>query len=174
MHVLPAVYLEITNTKHLLTGAGKLLVFCVYFSQVWCGDSWPYDERIDAATNGTIIVFGARTIYYTTVSFVLYFIPMIVVSLAYTAIVCKLWSSRPPGEVVQATVNGQSTRLRNNKKVSMILEISSDTLLIYFIARYRWLCLKIDWSILIPSLVWDRYNRMQIPTEIQWAYESGL
>jgi hypothetical protein len=82
---------------------------------VWCGDAWPYEEQVDAA-NRTLVVFKARTVYYTTVSFVLYFVPMVVVSLAYTAIVYKLWSRRPPGEDLM-TVDGRSTQLRTNKKV---------------------------------------------------------
>lgn len=64
-----------------------------------------------------------RTIYYTFVTLVLYFVPVLVMSLAYVVIVGKLWSHRRPGEgrdfdmsaQLELTVKKKVTQRRTTK-----------------------------------------------------------
>jgi hypothetical protein len=64
-----------------------------------------------------------RTLYYTLVTLVLYFVPVVVMSLAYAAIVGKLWSHRRPGEGRDFDMSAQ-LELSVKKKVRFLCENS--------------------------------------------------
>lgn len=86
-------------------------------TEVWCGESWPYVEIVDPLTNQTTTEFWSRTIYYILLSSILYWIPMVVLSLAYTAIVYKLWVHKTPGEeMVEAPVRVKVKRKVGSKR----------------------------------------------------------
>lgn len=83
----------------------------------WCDDAWPVHEEIMPGANGTQIVIHSmpsRSIYYTVVSVVLYVVPMCIMTIAYTVIIIKLWSSTTPGETVDKRVEQQA---RTKRKV---------------------------------------------------------
>ena len=60
-----------------------------------CADVWPEVVTVDRATH------PSRSFYYTFVSIVLYFFPIVIMSFAYCFIILKL-SQRPPGEYVDS------------------------------------------------------------------------
>ena len=82
--------------------------------EIWCQDNWPEVRTFDTSLNGTVLTYPSRTWYYTLVSLVLYFIPIVVMSIAYLLIIAKLWSSQVPGE----THSESSTQVKNKRKVS--------------------------------------------------------
>ncbi|ELU17570.1 hypothetical protein CAPTEDRAFT_62906, partial [Capitella teleta] len=79
-------------------------------TEIWCDDAWPRD------THST-----ARQLYYTFISLVLYFVPIAVMSIAYSVIICKLWSRLPPGEQLSATAHSQVQLKRKVVKMLIIL-----------------------------------------------------
>ncbi len=66
-----------------------------------CSDEWPTVETMDPQTGLPHVSHPSRTFYYTFISIVLYFFPILVMSFAYCFIIMKL-SRRPPGEYVDA------------------------------------------------------------------------
>lgn len=60
----------------------------------------------------------ARRIYYTFVSVVLFFIPIVVMSLAYIMIIWKLWSAQIPGERLE---NENRNQIRVKRKIVVML-----------------------------------------------------
>ena len=78
----------------------------------WCDDEWPVS--FDVQNNVTVHSMPSRTAYYVTVSIVLYFIPMIIMTLAYSRIIMKLWMSAIPVEKMDKRVEAQA---RARKKV---------------------------------------------------------
>ena len=61
--------------------------------------------------------YPSRTFYYTFISVVLYFFPILVMSVAYSLIVWRLWSSQMPGERVESEVRAQN---KIKKRVSRV------------------------------------------------------
>ena len=82
----------------------------------WCDDDWPVS--IDIQVNNTISSMPSRTAYYVTVSVVLYFIPLIVMTFAYSLIIMKLWMSAIPVEKMDKRVEAQA---RARKKVLQLI-----------------------------------------------------
>lgn len=64
----------------------------------WCDDDWPVEEEV--VGNFTRTTMPLRTAYFVSVSVVLYFIPMVVMSLAYGVIILKLKTTHIPGEIM--------------------------------------------------------------------------
>ena len=50
----------------------------------------------------------SRTIYFTFISVLLYFLPIIIMTVAYSLIIWRLWSSSLPGERVESEVRAQN------------------------------------------------------------------
>ena len=66
------------------------------FFQVFCADSWPITELTDSNTGRIHIVTHFRSLYYLLVTLIMFFLPMIVTTAAYMAIVYRLWSHQTP------------------------------------------------------------------------------
>lgn len=71
-------------------------------TEVWCDDAWPPEVITDAAGQVISVSHQSRALYYTLVTVVLFFIPIVVMTTAYTIIIWKLWVSRLPGEQLQS------------------------------------------------------------------------
>lgn len=85
--------------------------------EVWCDDTWPgkYDEdKIRIETTNSMKM---RSAYFISVSVIMYFIPMLVMGIAYAVIIHKLWISTIPGELVDSRVQQQA---RTKKKVPLL------------------------------------------------------
>ncbi|CAH1793439.1 unnamed protein product [Owenia fusiformis] len=80
--------------------------------EIWCDDIWPVG-----------LTFRPRTIYYTFVAVVLYFFPVIVMTIAYSVIIWRLSSSRVPGDSIHTDQRSQEYKKRrvNNMLVSILL-----------------------------------------------------
>ena len=83
--------------------------------EIWCGDTWPVLQRIDPVTNMSVVVHPSRTFYYTFISIVLYFVPIAIMTFAYSLIMWKLWRKQTPGERIDTEVNAQ---MRMKRKVN--------------------------------------------------------
>lgn len=84
------------------------------YTERWCDDSWPVETRITPGSNITISYMPSRTIYFSFVSAMLYFVPMIVMALAYSVIIRKLRMNTMPGERVDT---GYATQQKTKRKV---------------------------------------------------------
>lgn len=109
--------------------SSPLLIYRQQFSRVWldhveiwCDDTWPPHVTSDPVTGQQTITYPARRIYYTCISVVLYFLPISVMSLAYSFIIWRLWSKAPPGERIGREVKSQE---RIKKKVGIRKLIST-------------------------------------------------
>ena len=75
--------------------------------EIWCDDTWPGITTVDSVTGSTSISYPSRTLYYTFISLVLYFFPIVIMSFAYSFIIAKLWSNRQPGEFTDNRTSAQ-------------------------------------------------------------------
>jgi hypothetical protein len=64
----------------------------------WCADDWPRLYKINDKNCIDGIDEPLRKIYYTFISCVLFFIPVIIMSICYCLIISKLWGTKIPGE----------------------------------------------------------------------------
>ena len=71
-------------------------------NEIWCDDTWTTQMR---------------RIYYTLTSIALYFLPCIIMSVAYIFIMVTLWSSKLPGEHIKSV---ERASRRRTKKVSAV------------------------------------------------------
>ena len=86
------------------------------YTERWCDDSWPVKTRIIPGTNYTEVYMPARTIYFTFVSAVMYFFPMLVMALAYSIIIGKLRANKIPGERIEDP--GRAAQQKIKRKVN--------------------------------------------------------
>ncbi|KAH3797412.1 hypothetical protein DPMN_150993 [Dreissena polymorpha] len=82
------------------------------YTESWCDDSWPVQRKHVYGSNMTIDYMPSRTIYFTFVSAVLYFLPMVAMSISYTIIIIKLGRKTTPGEQLNAGLVAQQKRKR--------------------------------------------------------------
>src|SRR6218665_1603531 len=72
--------------------------------ETWCDDTWPPTRSCDPLTREWTISYPTRALYYTLISTVLFFCPIIVMTFVYSSIIWKLWSSRVPGERTETEI----------------------------------------------------------------------
>ncbi|XP_070184995.1 substance-P receptor-like [Littorina saxatilis] len=84
------------------------------YTEQWCDDNWPITYVWDSNLNRTVPDQPARRGYYVFVCVVLFFLPCVVMSLAYALISWTLWAAQVPGERTSKDIKDQ-TKLR--KKV---------------------------------------------------------
>ena len=77
-------------------------------TEIWCQDTWPVEYTVEAGTNTTVVSHPHRMIYYTFISVMLYFLPIVIMTLTYSLIIYQLWSSAMPGERVESEVRAQN------------------------------------------------------------------
>ncbi|KAK3090155.1 hypothetical protein FSP39_009529 [Pinctada imbricata] len=86
--------------------------------EVWCDDTWPSINDNENTFQETTKSMKMRSAYFISVSVIMYFIPMLVMGIAYAVIIHKLWISTIPGELVDSRVQQQA---RTKKKVIVML-----------------------------------------------------
>lgn len=96
------------------------------YTERWCDDTWPVVTKIIPGSNQTISYMPSRTIYFTFVSAVLYFFPMIVMTIAYSVIIRKLRLSTIPGERVNAGYEAQQ-KVKRKVYISLLQFLSSSS-----------------------------------------------
>jgi len=55
---------------------------------------------VDPETHELTVTRPLRTAYYSFISAVLFFLPIVIMTVAYVLIIWKLWSSKRPGEAL--------------------------------------------------------------------------
>ena len=95
--------------------SSPLLIYRQQFSrqwldhvEIWCDDTWLVVKTIDPLTGMPVVSVPSRTFYYTFISVVLYFVPIIVMTVAYSFIIYRLWSARIPGERIESEIRSQT------------------------------------------------------------------
>lgn len=74
------------------------------YTEMWCDDEW----ELKPLGGGTDKFRPGRMAYYTIITFILYFIPLIVMAVAYCCVIKTLWTSKAPGERTTKDVNIQT------------------------------------------------------------------
>ncbi|CAG5116195.1 unnamed protein product, partial [Candidula unifasciata] len=77
----------------------------------WCDDDWPVDVWHDPVTGQVVSSTPARRFYYLFVCVALFFLPCLVMSVAYLVIIVTLWSAQVPGERISKDITSQ-TKIR--------------------------------------------------------------
>ncbi|XP_048763751.1 substance-P receptor-like isoform X2 [Ostrea edulis] len=88
-------------------------------TELWCDDAWPYE--LEVVGNITRSTMPLRTAYFVSVSVVLYFIPAVVMSIAYGVIILKLKTTHIPGEIMDKRDEQQAKTKR--KIIIMLITI---------------------------------------------------
>ncbi|BFZ02706.1 hypothetical protein BsWGS_05745 [Bradybaena similaris] len=86
----------------------------------WCDDEWPLIVYEDPETGQQVSNRFERKFYYLFVCVVLFFLPCLVMCVAYTVIIVTLWLARVPGERISKDIKSQ-TKMR--KKVVLMLVV---------------------------------------------------
>ena len=86
------------------------------YLEQWCDDDWPLVEY-KTETGMTRTYQPARKIYWTSVSAVLFVIPILIMACAYTRIILTLWTTKTPGERVPKDITIQT---RMKRKVNIL------------------------------------------------------
>ena len=84
-------------------------------TEIWCDDAWPVHDAD--------VSVSSRRVYYTVVSALLYFLPIVVMSLVYAVIMRKLMTPSVIGERVDTGGGGGSgstAQDRVRKRVSAV------------------------------------------------------
>lgn len=85
----------------------------------WCDDDWPLVNRI--TESGKVLPHQpARKIYWTSLSVVLFLIPILIMACAYTRIILTLWTAKTPGERMPKDVTIQ-TRMKRKIVLTLLL-----------------------------------------------------
>ncbi|XP_076073251.1 QRFP-like peptide receptor [Mytilus galloprovincialis] len=87
----------------------------------WCDDEWPLVFKYISLEYGVPVYHQpARKIYWTTLSVVLFLIPILVMAIAYTRIIKTLWAAKTPGERVPKDITVQ-TRMKRKIVLTLVL-----------------------------------------------------
>lgn len=89
--------------------------------EVFCIDQWPAEETLDAITGIAKRTYPSRVAYWTILSVILYFLPVLVMAAVYVVIMKTLLTARAPGETVGAEISVQT---KMKRKVRMYCAIS--------------------------------------------------
>ena len=73
----------------------------------------------DSATKQWTVIHPLRTAYYSFISAVLFFLPIVTMTVAYVLIIWKLWSSKRPGEAL-----GPELKMYDNIKKRVNIALS--------------------------------------------------
>ena len=89
------------------------------YSEIWCDDDWPPEVAINATGHVTISRNQGRVVYFTVVSGVLFFAPIVIMLVTHTSIICTLWGSQLPGESTEAN---KHVHKRLKRKVNIFID----------------------------------------------------
>ena len=107
-----------------------MILEIIYKSLRWCWFVWWF-----SAPELVVNTYPSRTIYYTFISVVLYFFPILVMTVAYSLIAWRLWSSHMPGERVESEVKAQN---KIKKRVSLFISLNWSIQRLPIFLNFRW------------------------------------
>ena len=87
------------------------------FEEVYCADAWP--ESL-AEFSDYVFHKPPKTVYYMSISVFLFFLPIFVMTTAYSLVIRKLLVTSSPGEHVSAVSSAHAQQERTKKKVILI------------------------------------------------------
>jgi len=92
----------ITRVKISFTQSTVSCLLCVDWGVTLCSliRTMMQVRIFDPATNRWTVTHPLRTAYYSFISAVLFFLPIVTMTVAYVLIIWKLWSSKRPGEAL--------------------------------------------------------------------------
>ena len=99
LNVLSAAYAH-TDIQTLAFSDVNLYIFSSF--QIWCTDLWPLEARYNDVTHRYDVTQPSRTAYYTFITALLFFFPILVMSIAYSFVILRLWAKRYPGERIES------------------------------------------------------------------------
>ena len=91
-----------------------------------CLDVFPKTTECDPITNRVVQTQTVKKIYYSLVNIVMFFIPILLMSICYSMIVAKLYCTTSPGE----RVGGVSPQARAKRKVVKLVLVVIATFVI--------------------------------------------
>lgn len=92
--------------------------------EVWCDDTWPPTRVQDPVSKNWSVLHVSRTVYYSSISTLLYFIPILVMTVAYSLVIWKLWSSKIPGDRIESEVRSHDKiKKKVNKNLCFICSV---------------------------------------------------
>ena len=95
-------------------------------NEIWCAETWPMVLKPDPRNPGIVIPsYTSRQAYFTFISVVLYFLPVIIMSVAYIFIMVKLWGSRSPGEQIESGVIAKNRVKKRVRDYTDFLNLST-------------------------------------------------
>ncbi|GFO38815.1 substance-p receptor-like [Plakobranchus ocellatus] len=118
----------------------------------WCDDVWPVEVWLDEQTGTPYSYSPLRRLYYMIVCVVLFFVPCLIMTVAYAVIIVTVWSAKVPGERISKDIKSQ-IRLRK-RIIKMLVVIQS-----VFV-----LC----WLPLIISLIYAEFVHKRHQTLDEW------
>ncbi|XP_074649244.1 QRFP-like peptide receptor isoform X2 [Tubulanus polymorphus] len=90
--------------------------------EIWCSEVWPTTVK-----NGSVHTIEGKRIYNVITTLFLFFIPIIVMAVAYVLIIRRLWSSRIPGEQLESE-NSVQDKVKKKVVVMLIIILSVFTI----------------------------------------------
>jgi low affinity Fe/Cu permease len=85
------------------------------YTENFCQDHWPIVEGLNEK-GMKVISTPSRVAYYTSVSIILFFLPVLVMTVAYCMIIWRLRSRQTPGERVDSEANVQDKLKKKVRK----------------------------------------------------------
>ncbi|XP_057376357.1 QRFP-like peptide receptor [Daphnia carinata] len=101
--------------------------------EVTCQETWPSVLLYDPKSSSCISRVWPKTVYYSLVSAVLFFLPIVVMSIAYTLIIGRLWGSKPPGEKMDAALSNQARAKRKKFLLYQVVKMVCVIMLVFII-----------------------------------------
>ncbi|XP_075680394.1 orexin receptor type 2-like isoform X2 [Dermatophagoides pteronyssinus] len=93
----------------------------VDYTQTTCMEDWPYTMTYSENDGVCYKKHTMKTFYYTLVTTTLFFVPVLIMITAYSAIILILWGNRLPGEANESNLRHQK-KSKRKLKIKVILE----------------------------------------------------
>ncbi|XP_012938949.1 substance-P receptor [Aplysia californica] len=88
-------------------------------TETWCDDQWPL--YVYTNSDGQIVSESpARRFYYMFICVALFFLPCLIMGVAYLVIILTLWSAQVPGERISKDIKSQ-TKMRKRIVVMLVV-----------------------------------------------------
>jgi len=105
------MFFDKTHFQHSVNGQ--------QYSSQSCSEVFPIYQECDLTANRVIQVQSVKKIYYFLVNIVMFFLPIVLMSVSYTLIIIKLYCTTSPGE----RMIGVSPQARAKRKVVTLVLI---------------------------------------------------
>ncbi|CAG2116377.1 unnamed protein product, partial [Medioppia subpectinata] len=92
------------------------------FVETSCTESWPVITEYSAVNDRCVHSYPFKKLYYSMVTVILFFVPVLVMITAYSLIVWRLWVHKAPGELITQTQRAQNcSKKKVVKMVCLVL-----------------------------------------------------